>query len=114
TGDAGARLVLEIEVPIGRRGGSAAVRRPHAHSYTILAVCASVAADGSDLRVAASGAGPHAVRLRSVEAAGLDGDPVRALDDVQPFDDALASAWYRRKMLPLLVVRALSQLKEHV
>ena len=114
TGDAGTRLVLEVAVPTGRRGASAAVRRPHAHSYTILAVSASVAADGSDLRVAASGAGPHAVRLRSVEARGLDGDAARALDDVQPFDDALASAWYRRKMLPVLVARAFSQLKEHV
>jgi len=35
-----------------------------------------------------------------------------ALDDVSPHDDALASAWYRTKVLPVLVRRVLDQLKE--
>ncbi len=113
TGDPSARLVLELEVPTGRWGASASVRRPHAHAYTILAVSASMATDGSDLRLAVTGAGPHAARLRSVEEGGLAGaDPERALNDIQPVDDALASAWYRQKMLPVLVARALSELKE--
>jgi CO/xanthine dehydrogenase FAD-binding subunit len=112
-GEPASRLVLEIELDgASRRGASAAIRRPHAHSYTPLAVAATVAADGSDLRVAVSGAGPHAVRLPSVESSGLDGVPQRALDDVSLADDALASAWYREKMLPVLVARALTQLKE--
>jgi CO/xanthine dehydrogenase FAD-binding subunit len=113
-GDRASRLVLEIEVDATRTGAWAALARPHAHSYTPLAVAASVAADGSDLRVAATGAGPHAVRLRAVESGGLDGDPARALEDVTPGDDALASAWYRAKMLPVLVARALTELKERV
>lgn len=113
SGEPSGRLVLEIELDAsGRRGAAASIRRPHAHSYTPLAVAASVAEGGSDLRVAVSGAGPRAVRLRSVESGGLDGDPKRALGDVTLADDALASAWYREKMLPVLVARALSDLKE--
>jgi CO/xanthine dehydrogenase FAD-binding subunit len=112
SGDPTSRLVLEIEVDASRTGAWATLDRPHAHSYTPLAVSASVAADGSDLRIAATGAGPHAVRLRTAETGGLDGDPRRALEDVTFVDDALASAWYREKMLPVLVGRAFTQLKE--
>ena len=51
----------------------------------------------------------------SVERAVASGaSPERAaaavLDDVEPEDDALASAWYRRQTLPALVARALSDL----
>jgi CO/xanthine dehydrogenase FAD-binding subunit len=35
-----------------------------------------------------------------------------ALQDVTPQDDALASAWYRSKVLPVLVRRALTRLQE--
>ena len=35
-----------------------------------------------------------------------------ALQDVTPHDDALASAWYRSKVLPVLVRRALTRLQE--
>jgi CO/xanthine dehydrogenase FAD-binding subunit len=113
-GDPSSRLVLEVVFDSGRRGTSAAVGRPHAHSYTVLAVAATVADGGSDLRVAAGSAGPHAVRLRSVEDSGLDGDPKRAAEGMTFTDDALASAWYREKMLPVLVGRVLSELKERV
>lgn len=112
SGDPTSRLVIEIELDGTRTGAWAALDRPHAHSYTPLAVAASVATDGSDLRVAATGAGPHAVRLPTVETGGLDGDPVSALEDVTLADDALASAWYREKMLPVLVARAFTRLKE--
>lgn len=111
-GDPTSRLVLEVELDGTRTGAWAPLDRPHAHSYTPLAVAASVASDGSDLRVAATGAGPHAVRLRSAERHGLDGDPKGAPEDVTLVDDALASAWYREKMLPVLVARAFTQLKE--
>lgn len=109
----GNRLVVQVEFETrDRLGGWAALERPHAHSYTALSVAATISPSGSDLRVACSGAGPYAVRLRSVEQGGLDGDPGEALRDVQLTDDALASAWYRERMLPVLVGRVLSQLKE--
>ena len=74
------RLVLAIEVDAPKRAASAAVRRPHAHAYSVLAVAAADAA-------------------------------AKALDDVDPQDDALASAWYRRQVLPGLVERALEELR---
>ena len=55
------------------------------------------------------------MRLTSVERALADGADVesaaaRALDDVAPADDALASAWYRQRTLPVLVARVLNDL----
>jgi carbon-monoxide dehydrogenase medium subunit len=55
------------------------------------------------------------VRARSVEDALAGGASTaeaaqKALDDAQPRDDALASAWYRQRLLPILVRRALDDL----
>jgi aerobic carbon-monoxide dehydrogenase medium subunit len=108
------RLVLDIEFAEPEAGGSASVRRPHAHAYTIMRACA--ARVGGELRVAVSGAGPTAVRSRAVEGAVADGADSaaaaeRVLDDVTPHDDALASSWYRGRTLPVLVRRALDDLR---
>jgi carbon-monoxide dehydrogenase medium subunit len=107
------RLVLEVSFAEPEAGASAAVRRPHAHAYTIMRVCA--ARTGGQVRLAVSGAGPRGIRLQAAEAALAGGDDdaaaaARALDDVTPQDDALASAWYRGKTLPVLVRRALNDL----
>jgi len=109
----GGRLVLDVSVTRPEAAAVTRVRRPHAHAYTVLQVCA--ARVGGELRVAVSGAGPHAVRLRAVEeAAAAGGDATalgaRALEDVTPQDDALASGWYRTKVLPALVRDALTQI----
>jgi CO/xanthine dehydrogenase FAD-binding subunit len=108
------RLVLEIELVRPRRAVFLSQRRAHAHSYAVMSVaCADT--DGS-IRVAAGGLAPTAVRLRGVEGALADGAPAgeaaaRAIDGVEPPGDALASAWYRREVLPTLVARALEQLQ---
>ena len=106
-GDRSGRLVLELEYD--RPEGSWAaetMRRRHAHSYSIanVAICAS----GGGLRVGASGIGPAAVRCRTLEQSR---NPEDVLRDVEPVDDAVASADYRRKMLPVLVRRALGRLE---
>ena len=107
------RLVLDVSFEPPQAGASAEVRRPHAHAYTILSVCGAIGVAGT--RLAASGAGPRSVRLTSVEealASGADAAAAaaRALDDVSPADDALASAWYREQTLPVLVTRVLNDL----
>jgi CO/xanthine dehydrogenase FAD-binding subunit len=112
TGVAG-RLVLDIEVDEPARAAGAGVRRPHGHAYSILAVAAAETSDG--IRVAILGAGPRALRAASVEHALAEGASpdeaaAKVLDDVEPGDDALASAWYRREVLPGLVSRALHDL----
>ena len=107
------RLVLAIELDeapaIYRSHG-----RPHVHTYTMLSVAAARTAQGT--RVAVGGAAPRGTRLPSVEAALAAGATAadaaaRALDDVTPQDDALASGWYRSKVLPGLVAQALSDLE---
>jgi aerobic carbon-monoxide dehydrogenase medium subunit len=107
------RLVLEIEIEEPQRSGYAAARRPHAHAYTILAVCAADTSEG--VRVGVSGGGRNSLRARSVEEALAGGASAeeasqKVLDDAQPQDDALASAWYRQRLLPVLVRRALDDL----
>ena len=67
-------------------------------------------------RIALGGAGPAPRRAPSAEAALIGGplDAERAeaagraaLDDAEPFTDAYASAWYRGRVLPVHVRRAL-------
>jgi carbon-monoxide dehydrogenase medium subunit len=109
----GGRLLLSVGFDEPAAGAFAGLDRPHTHDYTALAVSGARAADGT-LRLAATGAGSWGVRLRSAE--GAAGDPAAAgeaaLQDVTPHDDALASAWYRAKVLPVLVRRVLTELKE--
>jgi carbon-monoxide dehydrogenase medium subunit len=107
TGDRAGRLVLSIEYdrPAGKTAAEI-MRRRHAHSFAVanVAVCAT----NGDLRIGISGVGPLALRARTVEQSGNADD---VLADIDPVGDALASADYRRKMLPLLVRRALDQLE---
>jgi CO/xanthine dehydrogenase FAD-binding subunit len=108
------RLVLEVELEEPRRAGYASVRRPHAHAYTILAACAAETADG--IRIGITGAAARGLRARAVEqalAGGASNEEAaeRVLGDAEPHDDALASAWYRRRLLPVVVRRALDDLE---
>jgi len=101
------RLLLSVSFDEPAAGAFAGLDRPHTHDYTALAVSGARGADGT-IRLAATGAGTHGQRLRSAEG----GNPDAALEDVAPHDDALASAWYRSKVLPVLVRRVLSELEE--
>ena len=93
------RLVLDVSYDdVERKTGYAAFWRPHTHHYTILAVAAARA--NGELRVAATGVAPHAVLV----------NPDDPLAGIEPADDVLASAWYRKKILPKLVARALEGL----
>ena len=100
------RLLLSVSYETPAAGAFAGLDRPHTHDYTALAVSGARAADGT-IRLAATGAGSYGQRLPSAEG----GDPAAALNDVEPHDDALASAWYRRKVLPVLVRRVLDDLQ---
>lgn len=108
------RLVLAVEFERPRRAAYLSQRRPHTHSYAVMAV--ACAETGEGLRVAAAGVAARAVRLRGVEEALAGGAPASeaagaAADGLEPPDDALASSWYRKQVLPTLVRRALAQLQ---
>jgi carbon-monoxide dehydrogenase medium subunit len=97
--DGAGRLVLDVSYDDAKRKtGYAAASRPHSHHYTILAVAAAKRDD--EVRVAATGLGPRAVKL----------DPDDPLAGIMPPDDAVASSWYRTQILPTLVERALADL----
>jgi CO/xanthine dehydrogenase FAD-binding subunit len=93
--------------------------RRRQNSASIVTVAALVRVqDGqvASARIALGGAGARPVRAVSAEAA-LAGRPfdrphveeaaAAAVNDASPFDDAYASAWYRRRVLPVHVRRAL-------
>ncbi len=108
-GDRAGRLVLEVEFDdVPRQTSGEEMRRRHAHSYSIASVVGAVRSDTSELRLAAGGVGPTAVRLRTVEESR---NPDDVLKDVQPVDDAVASAAYRSAILPKLVRAALDRLE---
>ncbi len=73
----------------------------------------TVASDG--VRIALGGVAPRPIRALAAEAAlagTIDREHVEAaaaaaVQDADPFDDAYASAWYRRRVLPVHVRRAL-------
>jgi CO/xanthine dehydrogenase FAD-binding subunit len=85
----------------------------------VVTVAASVIVEGGSIlecRIALGGVARHVVRALSVENAlrgkQLDRPSVEAaageaLNDMDPFDDAYASAWYRRRVTPVHIRRAL-------
>ena len=108
------RLVLAIEVDRPGRAAVLSQRRRHAHSYAVMTVACAQTPEG--VRVAAGGVAARAMRLSKVEHALAGGSgraeaAAKALEEVDPRDDALASAWYRRSILPTLITRALEQLQ---
>jgi CO/xanthine dehydrogenase FAD-binding subunit len=83
---------------------------------TVAAVIEQAGGKVASARIALGGAGPRPIRTPNTEAA-LVGKPLNpetvtaaselALMDAAPFTDAYASAWYRARVLPVHVRRAL-------
>ncbi len=97
------RLLLDVSFEEPAAGAFATIDYPHTSEYTVLAVSGARAAGGT-VRLAATGLADHA-RV-------LPNDPDGAVAAVRLGDDALASAWYRAKTLPVLVRRVLTALEE--
>jgi len=111
--DRDGRLVLDVSFEEPSAGGFARLDRPHTHDYSALTVCTARMADGTT-RIAVAGVDGPAVRLPSAEAKADDpaAASAAAAQDVTFADDALASAWYRERTLPVLIGRALGDLQE--
>jgi CO/xanthine dehydrogenase FAD-binding subunit len=125
TARAADELVIAVHVP-PTMGQAAYLRygRRQANTPAVVAVAARVvsAADGSvaDARIALGAAGPHPLRARQAEAALIgkpfDADSIAAAaaaaqTECDPPTDALASSWYRRRMVGVYVRRALEQIR---
>jgi CO/xanthine dehydrogenase FAD-binding subunit len=119
TGPAGLVTAVTFEVPADGTFRYLKAARRRFNSASIVTVAATVTeSDGvvTTARVALGGVGPHVLRARAVEAAlagrPLDEPTVAAaaeagLAEIAPADDAYASAWYRRRVFPVHLRRAL-------
>ena len=107
------RLLLDVRFEKPAASAFASLDYPHTHEYTVLAV-SGVRTQSGEIRLAATGLAGHGRRLSSAEAAAdvPESAGAVALADVSLADDALASAWYRSRALPVLVRRVLTQLQE--
>jgi CO/xanthine dehydrogenase FAD-binding subunit len=118
-------LLVEIQVPTPL-GKTAYIKygRKQANTPAVVTVAVRVVFSGGlveDARIALGAVGPHPSRDLEAEASlvgkALDeGTIARAAElaagGCKPFTDAIASAWYRHKMVEIYVSRALSQIAE--
>ncbi len=116
-------LLAEIKVPLPK-GLTSFLKygRRRANTPSIVTVAANITLAGdrvAEARIALGAVGPHPIRVKSAEEAlvgrKLDKESIQdaslaASEESQPFTDAIASEWYRRKMIKVFVERALSQL----
>ena len=115
-------LVIGFDVPIPA-GKTVFLRygRKQANTPAIVTVAAHLVFDGQtvkDARIALNAVGPHPLRARQAEAAlvgkKLDEETIgkaaaAAAAACEPFTDAIATEWYRRRMVAVYVRRALEQ-----
>lgn len=116
-------LLVRLSVPVPT-GPTAYLKfgRKHASTPAVVAVAAHLTWQGERIasaRIALGAAGPHPIRAREAEGllvgTGLGPDAIAAAAaaaarECQPFTDAIATEWYRRRMAGLFVGRALEQL----
>jgi CO/xanthine dehydrogenase FAD-binding subunit len=116
-------LVKEVRVPFPK-GETAYLKfgRRHANTPAVVTVAAKLLLEGSvikEARLALNAVGPHPVRARQAErsltGSSLDEATIAsasnaAAEECEPFTDAIASAWYRRKMTAVYVRRTLEKI----
>jgi len=109
---------LRFALPAGLWRYRKAMRRKHNSASIVTVAAALTVTDGlvRTARIALGGVAPRPVRAlaaeRALVGAPLDGPSVEAAahaasEGTEPFDDAYASAWYRARVLPVHVRRAL-------
>jgi len=118
-------LLVEIYVPTAV-GETAFIKFGRKHANTPAVVTVAIALQRRDGRISAArialgAAGPHPIRAARAEAAivgsALESGVIeRAADtaagECRPFRDAIATEWYRRRMVGVFVRRALEKVVE--
>ena len=116
-------LLAEVRVPYPR-GETAFVKygRRTSNTPAVVTVAAHLEMAGKkvkEARLALNAVGPHPLRAYKAEAvvAGADLDQSTiaaaaqsAMQEVEPYTDAVASEWYRRRMVGVYVRRVLSRI----
>ena len=118
-------LLVEISVPTTVRQ-TAFIKFGRKHANTPAVVTVAVALERRDgqisaARIALGAAGPHPIRVAGAEAAivgsALEAGVIEqaaaaAVRECRPLTDALATEWYRRRMVGVFVRRALELIVE--
>ncbi len=116
-------LLVGLRVPV-QPGATAYEKlgRRHANTPAVVTVAARVAWSGgrvADARIALGAVGPHPIRAPRTEqllvGSRLDEELIAtasaaAVDETDPFTDAIATEWYRRRMTALVLGRVLRRL----
>ncbi len=116
-------LVTGFEIPIPT-GETAYLKygRKHANTPAVVTVAAQVVVQAgtvSDARVALNAVASHPIRAyqaekalvgTSLDEAAIAAAASAAAKECEPFTDAIASEWYRRKMVPVYVRRTLEKI----
>lgn len=118
-------LVTAIHVPeVAGETAFTKMTRNQEPAPGIVAVAANVEVDGgtvSEARIAVNGGGPHPRRLYdaedALEGSALDEDAIAdaaeaAVEEADPFQDPVATAWYRSKMIEKHVADVLGDIAE--
>jgi CO/xanthine dehydrogenase FAD-binding subunit len=116
-------LVTALRVPLPDGQASfVKLGRRSANSPAVVTVAATIRRDGErvrKVRIAIGSAGPFPFRATRAEAAlagttfdrdAIDAAAAAAEDEADPLADAIASDWYRRRMVAVVVRQALEQL----
>lgn len=116
-------LLTEIRVPVTTDPTTyIKFGRKHANTPSVVTVAVRLRWSGdqvADARIALGAVGPHPIRARAAEAivvgSALGPEVITAAaataaDESQPFTDAIATDWYRRRMVTVHVARTLARL----
>jgi carbon-monoxide dehydrogenase medium subunit len=118
-------LLTEIRVPL-TADPAVCVKfgRKHANTPAVVTVAARVRWAGdvvADARIALGAVGPHPLRAREAEVRligtaldpeTIDAAAIAAAEGCEPFTDAIATDWYRRRMTHVVAARALHRLAD--
>lgn len=118
-------LVTALSVPLPS-GSTAYTKfgRKQGNTPAVVTVAVRLAWDAdriADARIALGAVGPHPIRARAAERAllGTTLDPdaraaaaTAATAECEPFTDAIATDWYRRRMVGVVVARTLEKLAD--
>jgi CO/xanthine dehydrogenase FAD-binding subunit len=118
-------LLVEIRVPtVARETAFIKLGRKHANTPAVVTVAVALERHGvriRELRIALGAVAAHPIRAANAEAvivgsaldaAAIDEAASAAALECEPFTDAIATAWYRRRMVEVVVRRALERLVE--
>lgn len=116
-------LLAAIDVPrAARETAFVKLGRRHANTPAVVTVAIALARDAgrvTDASLALGAVGPHPIRAARAEAAlvgsALEPETIEraaaaAAHECRPFTDAIATEWYRRRMVGVFVRRTLQQI----